>query len=1046
MKTLRQACKPRLSVFDSRRRDTVHDLLDLVKGNLNPAEFFGENYVTQGMRTLLTEAFKRLEGGAQAQGIFRLSQSMGGGKTHNLLALGLLARHPEWREKIMSGFHKPNSSLGPVRVVAFSGRQTDVEYGIWGEIARQLGKEKDFAAYYTPLKAPGQEAWTRLLEGEPVVILLDELPPYFANARTHEIGKGTLADVTTTALANLMVAVADNKLGNVVLVLTDLSGASYQQGQQQIDDMLRSVENLAALKDLGNEAVRLSTPIDPVRMNSDEFYHILRTRLFDKLPDNADIREVAQGYAQALKQAKMMDITTASPEQFAADIESSYPFHPAIRDLYARFKENQGFQQTRALIRIMRVIIAKMWGGAVDGGTGKADSAYLIGAHDIDLTDAEMVSEVKQINSKLEEAIAHDIETTGGGAVAQVLDRESGGSDSTDVSRLLLLASLTTSLNQLLGLNRSEIVAYLVAPGRDVVKIGRDVLDRLQTGAWYLHANREGRLYFKDTQNINAKLESYARNMGTEGREKELREQLEKIFTPKIKDCYARAMFLPALDEIQLTADAVTLVVFRPAETALQAIKQFHDQETNKNRVCFVTGDANTYERVLDAASRLKAIGSILEELRTEGRPDSDPQVQEAFSILDKLRAKLYMAVKSTFLTVYYPTKDGLTKLDMDFKYNDHKFEAEEQIKQALEACYKYTNDISVDGTFRKRVENKLWPKEQQEIPWAQIKANAAQDSSWVWHSQNALDSLRAILVQRDQWRATPDGKFIDKGPFPQPKTEVRVQVLSRDDETGKVKLKVTPVHADRVYMETGDGEVTEASKLVSGDTIEVDGLEYSFRAVDSQKTHESGEVTTWTNTITIQHRFYQDGDNVRCELKAAPPSAIRYTTDGSNPAQNGGTYSEPFVVSPGTRFVQAVPANGKGSVEKIEVPAEPEKVVVDTNKSYFWKRTFQKDSTMETFNFLSLCKKHDAYLGGISLNIARERRWIDIQMDDEAHHEVAAIERAIETLQTLLPTGSVSLKVSSLNLDSGQKLQDMVAELKTTLKQGEIKEANPKK
>jgi len=1046
MKTLRLSCTPRKAVFDNRRRDTVHDLLDLIKGNLNPAEFFGENYVTQGMQTLLSEAFKRLEGGAQAQGIFRLSQSMGGGKTHNLLALGLLAKHPEWRDRVMSKFHKCPDSLGKVRVVAFSGRQTDVEYGIWGEIARQIGKESDFAAYYSPLKAPGQEAWTKLLQGEPLVILLDELPPYFANARTHEIGKGTLADVTTTALANLMVAVADNKLGNVVLVLTDLSGASYQQGQQQIDDMLRSVENLAALNDLGNEAIRLSTPIDPVRMNTDEFYHILRTRLFETLPREVDIHEVAQGYAQALKQAKLMDITTASPEQFAADIESSYPFHPAIRDLYARFKENQGFQQTRALIRIMRVIISRMWGGAVEGNPGKADSAYLIGAHDIDLNDAEMVSEIKQINSKLEEAIAHDIETTGGGAVAQILDRESGGSDAQDVSRLLLLASLTTSLNQLLGLNRSEIVAYLAAPGRDVVKVGRDSVDRLQTGAWYLHANREGRLYFKDTQNINAKLESYARNMGTEGREKELREQLEKIFTPKIKDCYTKALFLPALDEIQLSADSVTLVVFRPSETALQAIKQFHDQETNKNRVCFVTGDANTYERVLDAASRLKAIGSILEELRNEGRPDSDPQVLEAFSILDKLRAKLYMAVKSTFLTVYYPTKDGLTKLDMDFQYNDHKFEVEEQIKKALEACYKYTTDISVDGTFRKRVENKLWPKNQQEIPWAQIRANAAQDSSWVWHPQNALDNLRAILVQRDQWRETPDGKFIDKGPFPQPQTEVRVQVLSRDEETGKVKLKVTPVHGDRVYMETGSGEVTEASKLISGDIIEVDGLEYSFRTVDSQHTHEAGDTYKWENTVTIRYRFYQDGENIRCELKAAPPSAIKYTTDGSNPVQNGGTYSEPFITPKGTRFVQAVPANGKGLTEKIEVPAEPEKVVVDPNKPYFWKRSFQRDSTMETYNFLGLCKKYDAYLGGVGATIAHERRWVEIQLDDESYHEVAAIERALETLQTLLPKGAVSLKVSSLNLESGQSLQDMVAELKTTLKQGEIKEATPKK
>jgi len=41
-----------------------------------------------------------------------------------------------------------------------------------------------------------------------------------------------------------------------------------------------------------------------------------------------------------------MDITSASPEKFAAQLVESYPFHFAIRDLYARFRENPGFQQT----------------------------------------------------------------------------------------------------------------------------------------------------------------------------------------------------------------------------------------------------------------------------------------------------------------------------------------------------------------------------------------------------------------------------------------------------------------------------------------------------------------------------------------------------------------------------------------------------------------------------------------------------------------------------------------------------------------------------
>ena len=72
MKTLRQACVPRSATFDPARRDTVLDLSDLVGDRIDPAAFFAENHVTEGMRTLLTEGFRRLEGGS-TQGVFKLT-------------------------------------------------------------------------------------------------------------------------------------------------------------------------------------------------------------------------------------------------------------------------------------------------------------------------------------------------------------------------------------------------------------------------------------------------------------------------------------------------------------------------------------------------------------------------------------------------------------------------------------------------------------------------------------------------------------------------------------------------------------------------------------------------------------------------------------------------------------------------------------------------------------------------------------------------------------------------------------------------------------
>lgn len=63
MKTLKQLCTPRQSVFDRSRRDVVLDLTDLIdrEGHIDPYEFFEENYFTDGMKRLLREAFRRFE-------------------------------------------------------------------------------------------------------------------------------------------------------------------------------------------------------------------------------------------------------------------------------------------------------------------------------------------------------------------------------------------------------------------------------------------------------------------------------------------------------------------------------------------------------------------------------------------------------------------------------------------------------------------------------------------------------------------------------------------------------------------------------------------------------------------------------------------------------------------------------------------------------------------------------------------------------------------------------------------------------------------------
>ena len=214
-------CKPRASVFSADRRATVLSLDALLKREIKGTEFFEENFFTNGMLALVDRAFRHLGGSSAGSSVFLLSQAMGGGKTHSMIALGLLALDPELRRKVLAE-NDPAPTLGRCRVIGFNGRSTDASGGIWGSLAGQLGKGDQFARYVSPLlSAPGPEAWKQLLGSEPLILFLDELPPYLEYAVAVPVGNADLGVVTTTALANLFIAVAE--MNNVCLVLSDLA-------------------------------------------------------------------------------------------------------------------------------------------------------------------------------------------------------------------------------------------------------------------------------------------------------------------------------------------------------------------------------------------------------------------------------------------------------------------------------------------------------------------------------------------------------------------------------------------------------------------------------------------------------------------------------------------------------------------------------------------------------------------------------------------------------------------------------------------------------
>ncbi|NLJ18207.1 DUF499 domain-containing protein [Globicatella sulfidifaciens] len=1022
MKTLFEACKPRDSVFDETKRDDTLDLSNLVDESIDAEAFFNETYITQGMEQVFDTAFKRFEGKSPS-GLVKLTQSMGGGKTHNMVALGLLAKDLELRKRILG-----DSIFGDeIRVVAYTGRESDIPYGIWGEIARQLGKEELFKDYYTPLKAPGQSAWINLLQGQPTLILLDELPPYLEYARTITAGTGTLADITTNALSNLFNALGKAELHNVCLVISDLQ-ATYETGSGLIQK---------SFKNLDNEIARNSINIEPVGTTSDDLYHILRKRLFETTATKEEKHEIAMGYKETVKEAKQMNYTNQSPDQLYTGIMDAYPFHPSIKDLFARFKENPGFQQTRGFIRLTRLMVKNLYSG--DNPQAKAN--YLLNAFDIDLNDSEMFSMVRSIKPQLSNAISHDIAQQGK-AVAEEIDSVTNSQDMQDLSKLLLVSSLGNVTGVINGLSLQEAIGMIVKPGRNITDI-HGALEQFKVKAWYLYTDRDNRLFFKDVKNVNAELLSLVDTYSDEIAKQEIKKVLGDKFAPVINDCYQEVEVFPAIDEVEIKQDKITLILFEPNPNGFglqKDLAEFYENVKYKNRVMFLTGQRNSMENLLDVAKQLKAIQSILHRMKNEDKiPESDSQYQQAEDILHKVELQLLQTARETFITLYYPVSDGFESNEFKMEFNNNQFDAEEQIRNVLIEVMKFDKDTSSD-VFRKKFEARIFTSRQ--MRWIDLKERVATTTSWSWHHPKALEELKNECLRKGIW--VEEGGYLDKEP-PAPETAVNVREIHRDEDTGEVTLKIVPQNGDKVYYEINGDATTGSLEVKDLDSFKTKELALTFLCVDSTGRHSTGAITRWKNNVQLQYKpFDKEGKNF-IELKASSPKVtIKYTTDGSNPKNSGGIYEDVIEVPKGTKFVQAIAVHEDLGIysDTLSIPITETKFEVDKEKPLTLNQTLKASTTSEVYKQLETLNKHKAKVAGVILQVfektdSMEQSWLELSLDNTAFHDTNLFVKQLDELRDVFfkdKNVEVSMDVGKCIFETGQNFEDWVAENKDSL------------
>lgn len=1016
VKTVRSVCTLQDNSLEIRISDQIEYLEALISDESEGRAFFEKTFVTQGMRTLIEEGLARLAG-KSSQAVFHLKQAMGGGKTHLLVGIGLLARHPALRAAYCPEIAHVQGFVA-AKVAVFNGR-TSPEHFFWGEIADQLGKAEKFKKFWAEgPKAPDENDWLSLFKGDdPILILIDELPPYFHDLATQSVGKGTVADIATRAFSNMLTAAG--KKANVCIVVTDLA-ASYATGTDLIHK---------ALSDARDELGRQERSITPVDLAGNEIYEILRKRLFKKLPERAVIEDIAASYGKLLSEATRAKFINRDAESIADEIVNTYPFHPRLKNLIALFKENEKFKQTRGLIELISRLLKSIW-------ERKDDDIFLISPQHFDLSIAAVREKLTEY-SEMRDVIAKDIWDTNASAHAQIVSYNAGNEAAIQVGTLLLTSSLSTAVNAVKGLTKEELLECLVSPLHSLESFS-SALEALESQAWYMHQTPEGKFYFDRQENLTKLLQSFAEGSPDNRIEELIRDRLREMFKPIRKTVYEEVLPLPKLDEIsdKIRKGRVLLIVTPDSKLPPEEVKKLFDSQIQKNHLCVLTGGKTQMGSVEKAARQLFAA------MKADSRiPKGHPQRDE----LDKKRQIYEQDFTATVLNLFdkvlfpvqFPGKNPeLRHKPLDITRDQSKpFNGEDQIEKTL------TKDplklyLDLEGNFdaiKTKAEDLLWLENIENVRWSDALERLSEQSGMPWLPPKEIERIKNLACSRGIWEDLGNG-YVSKNPQ-RKKTSVQWFEESGRDDEGFIRLRVNPQNAGptpRIYY-AENGKVTASSPIMKDELLTTKAMHVEFLVIDPTKKYESGDPQKWEGRPVIRNHLKENGGRREVELLVSPQGSLKYTIDGSEP-RNGTSYHSPIEIDDEeVNILVFAEVEGVESKAEFKFPERGKKgftVKQDKPASINAKKAKQFDSRMKTFQGLNDAKKLGITFEKVTLNVGIGKEMACLIFEGlslTAEYVETALMHLLESFDMHVP---VTMKFNKANFPSGYDLEQFCQSL----------------
>lgn len=745
----------------------------------DPVEFFSRTYITEGMRRLLSEAIKRING-TGGEPIVQLKTAFGGGKTHTMLALYHLLRDNASKDNIpaiQALLSELKLGLPHVNIAVIVGTEPDLTNKrrpvnmpgitintIWGEIAAQLAESAGDLDIYNIVKmsdakhtSPGTKTFIELFNKcGPCLILMDELVAYGKKLYgVSDLPAGTFDNFITFIQEITEAAKAcDN-----CLIVASIPESDVEIGGDAGQIVLESIEHTFG---------RMESIWKPVAAN--EGFEVVRRRLFLNCKNTATRDYVCDTFSKLYNDNPSEFPIESRELEYATRMKSCYPIHPEVFDrLYEDWATLEHFQKTRGVLRLMASVIHDLW--------MNNDNSPLIMPGSISLDNPDIKNELTRYLDENWNALV-DREIDGKNSIPYQKDKNDPRYGkymaSRRVARAIFLGSAPSVKEQSIRGIDVQRIRLGVAQPLENVGVFNDALNTLNNSLAYLYSNpTDGRFWYDTRPTLRKTVNDRASQIPESEIEKETESRLNKMTKDNrfagIHICPNTTLDVPDIQSVRL-------VVLRPinlfketpeGNNALQIAENILNTRGDgpriyRNMLIFVAPDHSVIDSLKQSVKMYLAWKSVKDDAE---RLNLDvAQQREADSFMKGFNDTVNLRVREAYcwlLVPYIDRNDNISKIQWEkIRISGG---SDPITKKAAE---KLINDGCMITTWsplllRKELDSLLW----KDVDSIEIKKLWEQLCTYCYlprlASYSVLESTIRLGLQSDEYFALSSG-FID--------------------------------------------------------------------------------------------------------------------------------------------------------------------------------------------------------------------------------------------------------------------------------------------